>query len=77
MLPNIDLELFDNKGYCLSNLTYTKDELKKMLEGKKKYKPTPSKEVMAKKEYIMVTAIRVPYGSREVVYLYRCKNNFR
>jgi hypothetical protein len=64
-LPNIDLKILDNKGHCLSTLTYSNVELKKLLEGKNKYEPIPSKGTITEEEYIMVTAIRVPYGSRE------------
>ena len=63
--PNIDLKLFDNNGHCLSSLTYSNIELKKLLEGKNKYEPIPSKGTITEEEYIMATAIRVPYGSRE------------
>ena len=36
-----------------------------MLEGKNKYEPIPSKGTITEEGYIMVTAIRVQYGSRE------------
>lgn len=64
-VPNIDLKIFDNKGYCLSDLTYSNIELKKLLIGKKKYEPIPLRGTITEKKYVMVMAISVPLGSRK------------
>ncbi len=63
-VSNIDLKIFDNEGHCLSDLTYSNIELKKLLR-KKKYEPISSKGTITEEEYIMVVPIRAPSGSRE------------
>ena len=66
IFPEIELKLFDQKDDCLSDLTYSGDELRRLLEGKKKYEPKSFRGKMTEKEYVMVDAIRVPYGKRKI-----------
>ena len=47
-------------------MTYPNIKLKKLLEGKNKYEPIPSRGTITEEEYIMVTSIGVPNVFREV-----------
>lgn len=63
-LPNLKIELFDEKEKKIASLVYEAPELNKLLSGKKGEIPKPSSGVVPDKKYKMISTVRVPYGSR-------------
>lgn len=66
-LPNLEIELFDEKEKKIADLTYEASELNKLLLGKKGGVPKPSSGTMLDKQYKMISTVKVPYGSRAVM----------
>ncbi len=64
--PDIDIKLFDDTNNCISDFAYSAEEMKKLLVGKRKYEPRLKRGSLTEDCYVMVGAIRVPYGTRKV-----------
>ncbi len=68
-LPCIQIKLFDSKGECISDPTYSPEELKKLMTGKKDAGniPSPSKGMMTEITYELVGELKVRYGMGEKI----------
>ncbi|RLC37560.1 hypothetical protein DRH29_01690 [candidate division Kazan bacterium] len=64
-MPNISVELLDDKGMCLGHPSYSSADVATLLQEGKTSQIRPQSGTMPDKKYVMTGEIRVPYGEGE------------